>query len=78
MRGRSGTLPNVSPRAQNTGDDRVLAEVERLGLLRRETDSKLQAAVLHALDSGSSVRVVAAAAQLSTATVQQWKAKRQR
>lgn len=51
----------------------MLKELRRLGAERVRVHDELKAAVLSALAGGGSVRTVAVAAQLSTATVQKWK-----
>lgn len=43
------------------------------GAARRSADVELRDAVLAILDEGGSVRAVAAAAEISTNTVQRWK-----
>ncbi|MCM6761381.1 helix-turn-helix domain-containing protein [Rathayibacter sp. ZW T2_19] len=51
----------------------MIARLEAAGTTRRDADAELRNAVLAALDASGSVRAIAAAAGISTNTVQRWK-----
>ena len=65
--GGSGRRPNTTEVATGT-------KLRRLGEARRASHEALRQGVLEALNQGVSVRVAAELAQVSTATVQSWKA----
>lgn len=53
-------------------DDAHRDRLERAAAARRDADAEMRAAVLAAADAGGSVRVIAEAGRLSTATVRDW------
>lgn len=53
-------------------DDAHRERLERAAEARRQSDAEMKAAVLAASAGGGSVRVIADAGKLSTATVRKW------
>ena len=62
----------VAPRPRKMPDDEALNRLRRAARSRDRADAELRAAVIAASEDGGSIRVIAEAGELSTATVRAW------
>lgn len=60
------------PRPRELPDDAALDRLRRARAKRRAIDTEMREAVIAASRAGGSIRVIAEAGQLSTATVRNW------